>query len=137
MPALPFTRLFNAWRVTPSTLAPSVTVSPNGSRQSCRTVRPGCGGLCIGMVTSPSVIIDIINVGRVAMFIEAKDDPPVCANGDAPKPGQVARQRVQVEAGQIHIVGVSRYVQLRQHTGNFGYMLRQQPPAVTALIQPL
>ena len=31
MPALPLTKLFNAWRVTPSTFAPAVTVSPSGS----------------------------------------------------------------------------------------------------------
>src|SRR5262245_60603571 len=117
MPALPLTKLFSAWRVTPSTFAPSVTVSPSGSRQSCRTVRPGCGGLCIGMVISPSVIIDIINVDCVTMFIEAENNPPIGADGDAPKPGQVARQRVQMEAGQIHIVGVGGDVQLRQHTG--------------------
>src|SRR5438874_1518426 len=125
IPALPFTKLLSAWRVTPSTFAPSVTVMPSGSRQSCRTVKPGCGGLCIGMVTSPSVLVDIINVSCVAMCIEAEDDSPIGANGDAPKPSQVARQRVEMEAGDIHIVGVGRYIQLRQHTGDFRHMLRQ------------
>jgi hypothetical protein len=82
------------------------------------------------------VIIDIINVSRVAMGIEAENNAPIGADGDAPKPGQVARQQVQMEAGQIHIVGVGRDVQLRQHTGDFRHMLRQQPPAVAALIKP-
>ena len=41
----------------------------------------------------------VINVGRVAVFIKAENDPPIGAHGDAPKPGQVARQWVQMEAG--------------------------------------
>jgi hypothetical protein len=71
------------------------------------------------------MIIDVINVGGVATVIEAENDPPIGANSDAPKPGKVARQRVQMEAQQIHIVGVGRYVQLRQHTGDFRCMLRR------------
>jgi hypothetical protein len=59
------------------------------------------------------------------MLIEAENNPPIGANGDASKPGKIARQRVQVEAGQIHIIGVLRYVQLRQHAGDFRHMLCQ------------
>src|SRR5262245_41646963 len=37
MLVLPFTRLFSAWHVTPGPFTPSITFSPNGSRQSCHT----------------------------------------------------------------------------------------------------
>jgi hypothetical protein len=59
------------------------------------------------------------------MVIEAENDPSISANGYTPKSGKVPRQRVQMEAGQIHIIGVDRYVQLRQHTGDLRHMLRQ------------
>src|SRR6266849_6019181 len=98
IPRLPLSRLLRACRVTPNTLAPSVTVNPSGSRQSCRTVRPGCGGFFIAMSPSPfSVIVDQINIGYVTV-IEAKDDAPVGTDGDAPKAGEVAFQQVQPEA---------------------------------------
>jgi hypothetical protein len=51
-------------------------------------VKPGCGGLCIGIVKPPSMIIDVINVGGVATVIEAENDPPIGANSDAPKPAR-------------------------------------------------
>src|SRR5450756_1001026 len=44
MAAFSLTRLFSAWRLTPRTRAPSVTVRPSGSRHSSRTIRPGWGG---------------------------------------------------------------------------------------------
>jgi len=53
----------------------------------------------MGIVKPPSMIIDIINVGRVAMVIEAENNAPLGANGDAPKPGKGARQRMQMETG--------------------------------------
>ena len=44
IPPLPFTKLCSAWRVTPRRFAVSVTVNPNGSIHSWRTMRPGWGG---------------------------------------------------------------------------------------------
>lgn len=44
IPDRPLTMSDNCLRLTPSPLAASVTVSPNGSRQSYRTDRPGWGG---------------------------------------------------------------------------------------------
>jgi hypothetical protein len=41
MAALPLTRLFRACRVTFSGFAPSVLERPRGSKQSCRTDKPG------------------------------------------------------------------------------------------------
>src|SRR5208282_3332173 len=93
IPLLPFRRLLSAWRVTPSTFAPAVTVRPSGSRQSCRTVRPGCGGFFIAMSQSPLVVIDQINFGHVAV-LEPKNNPPVDADGYAPITGEVALKRV-------------------------------------------
>src|ERR1017187_10427593 len=50
IPDLPLTTLLSACRVTPKTFAPAVTDRPKGSRQSCRTMRPGCTGFFIGRV---------------------------------------------------------------------------------------
>jgi hypothetical protein len=72
-----------------------------------------------------------------AEVIKAANNPSISANGNAPQSGQIARQPVQMEAGALHIAGIGRDVQLRQHTGNFRYMLRQRPPTVTALVQSL
>jgi hypothetical protein len=91
IPDLPLTTLFSACRVTPRTLAPSVTDSPNGSRQSCRTIRPGCTGFFIGMMCSPfsSVIIDQFNLKRVVP-LETEDDAPVCPHRHGPKASKIS-----------------------------------------------
>ena len=47
-------------RLTPSAWAASVTLRPNGTRQSSRRISPGWGGLCIFMVDS--VVVFIINI---------------------------------------------------------------------------
>ena len=40
--------------VTRQAPSPSVTLNPSGSRHSCRTIRPGCGGFFIGMAIPSS-----------------------------------------------------------------------------------
>src|SRR5208282_2920873 len=47
--------------------APAVTDNPKGSRQSCRTMRPGCTGFFIGMVCFPFslMVIDHFDVKGV------------------------------------------------------------------------
>jgi site-specific recombinase XerD len=51
MPDLPLMTLLSACRVTPSSFAPSVTDSPDGSRHALRTIRPGWAGF-FSMFTS-------------------------------------------------------------------------------------
>ncbi len=51
IPDRPFSRLDNVLRLTPRAWAASVTLRPNGSRQSVRSISPGWGGLCIRIVS--------------------------------------------------------------------------------------
>jgi len=60
---LQVTTLFSAWRVTPRTFAACVMVSPKGSMQSCRTMRPEWTGFFMGMFVSAGV-----DAGRVYTF---------------------------------------------------------------------
>ena len=75
IPALPLTRLFIACRVTPNTFAASVTESPRGSRQSCRTDNPGWGGFFIRIVGALVGVNEIHTVG--AAVPETENDPSV------------------------------------------------------------
>jgi hypothetical protein len=45
-------------------------VKPSGSMHWRNTKPPGCGGFFIGIVKTPSVIIDVIEIQRIA-FREA------------------------------------------------------------------
>ena len=45
----------------------------------------------------PLVVIDQINIHGIAL-LEAENDPPVGANGDAPITGELAFKRVQPKA---------------------------------------
>ena len=70
--------------VTPSAAAASVMLNPNGSMHCRRTTPPGWGGFFIGMCGLLSVIVNVVHVQRLA-FGEAKDNPPVGANGYRPE----------------------------------------------------
>src|SRR5690348_15179874 len=95
MPDLPFTTLLSACRVTPSTLAPAVTESPKGSRQSWRTTRPGCTGFFMGMEFSSSLmVVNHFNVKGI-LSLKAENDAPIGPDGHGPESFQVAFQRVQ------------------------------------------
>src|ERR1700730_1759339 len=57
MPARPFRMPDSVLRLTPSARAVSVTVRFNGFRHNTLSTSPGCGGLCIFMVTSMVVLV--------------------------------------------------------------------------------
>ena len=48
------------------------------------------------------MVTKIINVEGITLF-QAKNHPPVRANGDCPKPFVVSLQEMQAEAGHVHI----------------------------------
>src|ERR1035437_6538364 len=94
MPDLPLTILVRVCRVTPRTFAPAVTDRPKGSRQSCRTMRPGCTGFFMGIVVFPLVVVDQFNVKGVGSF-KTKHDAPVGAYRHRPQTFQIAFERVK------------------------------------------
>src|SRR5690348_8198396 len=86
IPDFPVTILFKVCRVTPRTFAPLVTDKPKGSRQSCRTMSPGCGGFFIGMDcrSFSSVVVDEFNVERIGA-LKAENDSPAGPHSDGPE----------------------------------------------------
>jgi hypothetical protein len=72
---LPFTKLFNACRVTPRCFAASITVNSNGSMLSWRQCAQ-MGRVFMRMTLSPLVIVEQIDVVDFA-GCETEDNPPV------------------------------------------------------------
>jgi len=85
---------------TPSDLAASVTVKFRGSRQSCLSTSPGCGGLCIFMVTS--MVVLVVHPIYVLLY-KSKGYAPVAAHSHGPCAFSGSAKLVKVQAGQIHI----------------------------------
>src|SRR5579862_1077967 len=69
MPARPFKMLDRVLRLTASDFAASVMVIFRGSKHRVLSTSPGCGGLCIFIVTSVVVlIVDLIYVLTVSGY---------------------------------------------------------------------
>jgi hypothetical protein len=95
IPLLPLTRLLRVCRVTPNASAVSVIVRPGGSVQSCRADGPGGAGFSWhGHSCCFLVVIDQINIGRVAL-LKAKDDAPIGTHGNTSVVSEVAPSRVK------------------------------------------
>jgi hypothetical protein len=80
------------------------------------------------------VVIDQIKVCRVAL-LEAKNDPPVGANRDAPITREIALERVQSPARQVELARLCRLIEPSQHARDFVSVLRVQFAAVVAFIE--
>jgi len=80
------------------------------------------------------MVIEQIDIGGVAL-LEAKNDPPVGANGDAPIAGEVASQRVQPPARQIKVARLRRLVETRQHARDLVGVLNIHLAAVVIFIE--
>src|SRR5580698_1099998 len=102
MPRLPLTNSESVVRVTPSAAAAAVIVNPSGSMHSRSTTSPGCDGFFIGITGFLLMVVDQIDITTVA-GLEAKDHPPIGPNRHCPESSQVALQRMQSKARQIHI----------------------------------
>src|ERR1700730_13380060 len=136
IPLLPLTRLLSAWRVTPSTLAPSVTESSSASRQSWRTCRPGWGGFFIGIGHSPLVVVHKIDIAGVA-FLEAKDHPPVPAHHHRQDALAVPGHGVQAKARHIHVLGFARGIEPCQNALDLPHQIGANAAAIALLKKPL
>jgi hypothetical protein len=102
------------FRLTLSALAASVTLKPNGSKQSLRSTSPGWGGLCINIVSFHSMVIFIIY--SVDVFLnKAERNPPISADPYRPSTFPIAFQLVQPETWQIHIPWSRSHVEPTQN----------------------
>jgi hypothetical protein len=80
------------------------------------------------------MVIDQFNVKSVRAF-KTKDNPPISAHGDRPEASQVASERVQPVAGQIHrLRGLGR-IKAGQNILNPGQQIRPYLARVAAFIQ--
>src|ERR1022692_4534859 len=137
MPDLPFTILLSACRVTPRTFAPSVTDRPRGSRHAFLILRPGCGGVFIGMISLPSVGgVDQFNVKGVILF-KAEYNAPVGPHRDGPKPLQVAFQWVQTITGKINSLRRVGVIEAGKNILNHFQKIGANSAAVLAFIKLL
>jgi hypothetical protein len=84
-----------------------------------------------------SMVINQINVERVTLF-KAKDNAPVAADTDAPKPFQVAFQRMKTPAGkQSYIPGASGFVDRQENVGYFLGKGDGNVPPLARFVKPL
>src|ERR1035438_2394757 len=80
-------------RVTPRAAAACVMVKPSGSMHWRSTKPPGCGGFFIGIVKTPSVVVDVVDIHGVT-FREAENHAPVGANRYRPKAFEITPERM-------------------------------------------
>src|SRR6056297_1049979 len=93
IPNRPFNRADRVFLETPSPLAASVTVNPNGSKQSSLITSPGCGGLCTTIFFSLVVII-VININGVAVF-KPEENTPITRDINCPETLTFSFQRMK------------------------------------------
>ena len=65
------------------------------------------------------MVVDQIYVPDIAP-LKAEDDAPVAGHSDCPVAGEVASQRVQSEARQVHVAGLSRFIETGKNTFDLG-----------------
>src|SRR2546427_6665444 len=100
MPARPFRMRDSVLRLTPGDRAASVTVKFRGSRHSCLNTSPGCGGLCIFIVTSMIVLV----VYAIYVLPDTSECyAPLAAHRHRPRAFSGASEFVEIQAGQVHI----------------------------------
>lgn len=70
------------------------------------------------------MVINQFNIASVS-FLEPEDHTPVCPNRDSIEPFPVPFQRMEPEAGQIHIVRTGRTI---EHRKDIFYLLKKIGP---------
>src|SRR5580704_1593576 len=81
------------------------------------------------------VIIKQIDIRDIPLF-KAKNDAPVSANGNAPVPREIARQRMEPEPRQIEVRRLRRYVQPRQHARDLLDVFRVDAAPIIVGVEP-
>jgi len=79
------------------------------------------------------MVINQINVRRIPTF-EAKNDPHVVTNSDAPMAGEFALKRMEPESRQAHVLRSDSAIKPCQHTSDFVRMLRTEAAVVIILV---
>lgn len=86
------------------------------------------------MVTS--VVVDKIDVDDIDA-VKAKDDPPVRRNGHAPETSKIAGQRMEPQAGIVHIAWRPSDIEITQDTDDLAAVGSVQSGIVSALVEKL
>src|ERR1019366_1077247 len=130
--------LLSVCRLTPRTSAPSVTDRPKGSRQSCRTMRPGCTGFFMGITSPPllpSVVVNQFNVKGIGA-LEAKNDTPIRPHRDRPKPFPFAFERVKAIPGNIESLRRNSRIKRREDSFRLVQQVGPDSAAIVMLVKP-
>jgi len=80
------------------------------------------------------MVVQIIDVRGVTV-LEAEDHTPVCPHGHRPVTGIVAFERMQTEAGQVHVVRRRGRIQTRDYIAHDIPMFGIDLPVLSALIE--
>jgi hypothetical protein len=83
-----------------------------------------------------SVVVDRVEVARVAV-VKAEDDAPVGPDSHAPKAFEVTLEGVEVEAGQVHILGLLGAVQDGEDVFHFPEVIGPDSFGFAVLEEPL
>src|SRR5450759_2165755 len=94
MPARPLRMPDSVLRLIPRDRAASVTVKFRGSRQSVLSTSPGCGGLCIFIITS--VVVLVVNAVHILPG-KCECDTPVAAHLNGPRTLSRAAEFVEIQ----------------------------------------
>src|ERR1035441_4183960 len=108
MPARALRMRDSVLRLIPRDRAASVTVKFRGSRHSVLRTSPGCGGLCIFMLTS--VVVLVVDAAHIPPGI-CECDAPVTAHFNGPRTLSRAAEFVEIQTRQVHVLGTRRHVQ--------------------------
>src|ERR1035438_10758010 len=102
MPARALSMPDSVLRLIPRDRAASVMVRFRGSRHSVLRTSPGCGGLCIFILTS--VVVLVIDAVRIPRGV-CEFDAPVPAHLN--RPGTLSRtaESVEIQTRQVHVLG--------------------------------
>lgn len=82
------------------------------------------------------MVVNQFNIARVAV-LKSEDHPPVCPNRDSVEPFPIPFQRMQPEAGQIHIVRTGRTIEHRKDILDLLKKISPNPFRLTVFKQPL
>ena len=75
------------------------------------------------------MVVDQIHIAGVAAF-ELKDNTPVSGHRNRPKTSKITLERVQPEAGQVHITGRGRLFEAGEDAFNLVRVFRLHLPPV-------
>ena len=68
--------------------------------------------------------------------IEAENDTPIGPEGHSPEPGQITLERMQPEAGQVHLADLVSFIETRENALDLADLVRPELASIASLVKP-